>query len=82
MISVDERVTNEIMRILNHSGLNPDDELDVHTATSCCLHVSIVKGVDVAKARLALGVHMTGRDVQLRTINNTNTLVVIQPERQ
>lgn len=75
-----KQVTEEIERVLNHVGLNPDDTLDVRTNLWGYHYTSYVKGVDHALARLALTAAFLGRPTARFELDR-DTLIVIQPDR-
>lgn len=73
------RVTEEIERVLNHVGLNPNGELSARTNLNCYFYTSYVVGVNVETAKLALRAAFLGRPVSFEV--DRDTLIVIQPDR-
>lgn len=76
-----QRANDEIVRAMNHGGVNPDDTLTVTTTLIGNQYVSIVTGVDPAEAAFALGYFFDGRPgVEVKVVNDA--LTVIQSRRK
>lgn len=76
------RVNRELLSILNHTGLNPNDAVEVETGVSKGKFVSIVSGVDVPCARAEILRHFEGRQVSVQPDDKTEYLIVTQPYRE
>lgn len=75
-----DRVNREITRILNHTGLNLNDTLEVETTHFGYQLTSRIRGVDLDLARAALTVYLLDRAWVELTVQG-DALVLVQWDR-
>jgi len=76
------RATNELLSIINHTGLNSDENAFVDTAFRKGRLISFVSGVDVVKMQEALTKFFEGRVYTAKIDSTRGVLVVVQSYRE
>lgn len=79
------RVNNELLSIVNHTGLNRNSTVEVETGVSEKSFISVVSGVNIPLARAALTEYLDGRpnvSIETSVDDQAQYLVVTQPYRE